>query len=49
MRGKPSRVRLFVWESANPPSVGTWEVIYARVSVSEKERKPKIDGASAKD
>jgi hypothetical protein len=38
-----------VWESAFPPLVGTWEVIYARVSVSEKERKPKIEGAGAKD
>jgi hypothetical protein len=29
--------------------VGTWEVICARVSVSEKEREAKIKGASAKD
>jgi hypothetical protein len=26
-----------------------WEVISARASVSEKEREPKIKGASAKD
>jgi hypothetical protein len=32
------------------PSVsGTWEVICARASVSEKEKEPKIKGASAKD
>jgi hypothetical protein len=29
--------------------VGTWEVIYARVSVGEKEKEPKIKVASAKD
>jgi hypothetical protein len=29
--------------------VGTWEVICARASVSEKEKEPKIKGASAKD
>jgi hypothetical protein len=49
MRGKPSRVRPSVWESASPPPVGTWEIICARVSLSEKEKKPKIKGASAKD
>jgi hypothetical protein len=36
-----------VWESASP--LGMWEVICARVSVSEKEKEPKIKGASAKD
>jgi hypothetical protein len=35
--------------NAFPPSVGTWEVICASVSVREKEREPKIEGASAKD
>jgi hypothetical protein len=29
--------------------VGTWEVICPRESVSEKEKEPKIKGASAKD
>jgi hypothetical protein len=29
--------------------VGTWEVICARASVREKEKEPKIKGASAKD
>jgi hypothetical protein len=47
MRGKPSRARPSVWESASP--LGMWEVICARVSVSEKEKEPKIKGASAKD
>jgi hypothetical protein len=28
--------------------VGTWEVICARASVSEKEKEPKIKGARAK-
>jgi hypothetical protein len=28
--------------------VGTWEIICARESVSEKEKEPKIKGGSAK-